>query len=245
MHNFNTDKQALLDLLVDGELDEVQRRELLGWCEREADGWRRCAFAFLEAQSWSKVLGDLADGGASKRFETALYRPALSASLSRPQTFGSLRNWGTMLAMAASVVLAFTFGLRIRDAERTGEIAPAGQPSLNVVDNQADTHPTSTNPTATLSGRREQGPASARLAVGGSSADESQVPVVAGGQLDGGWLLSQPSALPDEVRRALERMGHRVEQRRRLVPYRLGDGRRVVVPVDQVEVRPVGDQEYQ
>ncbi|HQU44658.1 MAG TPA: hypothetical protein PK867_17705, partial [Pirellulales bacterium] len=87
----------------------------------------------------------------------------------------------------------------------------------------------------------------ARLAVGGQSraADAIQVPVAAGDELDGGWVLTQPSAMPDDVRRALERLGHRVEQQRRLVPYRLGDGRRVVVPVDQVEVRPVDHQSYQ
>lgn len=239
MHNSNTDKQALLDLLVDGELDEVQRRELLAWCEREPDAWRRCALAFLEAQSWSKVLGDLAEERSAKLPQPTSHEAVAPARLSRPQSFWNRRNWGTMLAMAASVVLAFTLGLKIREAERAGEI-PARQPTLNVVDNQ-----TSTNPTASLSGRPEQGQASARLAVGGSSADGIQVPVVAGDQLDGGWLLSQPSAVPEEVRRALERMGHRVEQQRRLVPYRLGDGRRVVVPVDQVEVRPVGNQDYQ
>lgn len=239
MDDFNTDKQALLDLLVDGELDEAQRRELLAWCEREPDGWRRCALAFLEAQSWSKVLGDLADARAPQEAEPATREPVVPARLSRPQSFWNRRNWGTMLAMAASVVLAFTLGLQLRDAERAGQIAPR-QPALHVVDNQERTQPT-----ATLSGRPEQGPASARLAVGGSSADEIQVPVVAGDHVGGGWLLSQPSAVPDDVRRALERMGHRVEQQRRLVPYRLGDGRRVVVPVDQVEVRPVGNQDYQ
>lgn len=243
MNDFNTDKQALLDLLVDGELDATQRRELLAWCEREPDGWRRCALAFLEAQSWSKVLGDLTDERTLQQARPAPRAQAAPVSLSQPPSFWNRRNWGTMLAMAASVVLAFTLGLQLREAERAGQIAPR-QPALHVVDTEERT-----KPTATLSGRPEQGPASARLAVGGSSADEIQVPVVAGNQLGSGWVggdwLSQPSALPDDVRRALERMGHRVEQQRRLVPYRLGDGRRVVVPVDQVEVRPVGDESYQ
>jgi hypothetical protein len=241
MIEFNTDKQALLDLLVDGEIDEAQRRDLLAWCEREPDGWRRCALAFLEAQSWSKVLGDLSDERVSQRGELV---PAAPPSVSRPQSFWNRRNWGTMLAMAASVVLAFTLGLQLRDAERAGEMS-APQPSLRVVDSQART-----TPTATLLGQPEQGPASARLVGGGQTPDEIQVPVVAGDQfgsglVDGGWLLSQPSALPDDVRRTLERMGHRVEQQRRLVPYRLGDGSRLVVPVDQVEVRPVGDESSQ
>jgi len=240
MTDFNTDRQTLLDLLVDGELDEGQRRELLAWCEREPDGWRRCALAFLEAQSWSKVLGDLTTHEAvPPAFATK------SIDVVRParRTLGNLRKWGTMLAMAASVVFAFTLGVWVRDAGKAGQMAPAGQPPLNVVGNGQNT-----NPAGSGSGLPEQGLNSdARLAVGGQSraADAIQVPVAAGDELDGGWVLTQPSAMPDDVRRALERLGHRVQQQRRLVPYRLGDGRRVVVPVDQVEVRPVDNQSYQ
>ncbi|MEX0714030.1 MAG: hypothetical protein WD278_16955, partial [Pirellulales bacterium] len=51
------DQQRLLDLLVDGELDEPRRREVLSWCQRDPEGWRRCALAFLEGQSWRQELG--------------------------------------------------------------------------------------------------------------------------------------------------------------------------------------------
>src|SRR5689334_5820758 len=44
--------ERLLDLLVDGELDDPRRRQLLLTFEEKPSGWRRCALAFLEAQSW-------------------------------------------------------------------------------------------------------------------------------------------------------------------------------------------------
>src|SRR5205823_4263901 len=44
--------EHLFDLLADGELTDESRRELLGRLDRESDGWRRCALAFLEAQAW-------------------------------------------------------------------------------------------------------------------------------------------------------------------------------------------------
>lgn len=201
MGDLNSDKQRLLDLLVDGELSDGERRELLAWCERETDGWRRCALAFLEAQSWSKVIGDLTDTS----------RPAPSAPtaavVTRRNSFWNVRQWGTMLAMAASVVLAFTLGLWIRDAEQGRQIVPLAQPSTSVV------------------GR------------GGNTVEANQA--------NGDWSQLEPSAVPDEVRRAFERLGHEVAQERRYVPYRLDDGRRVVVPVDQVEVRPVETRGYQ
>jgi hypothetical protein len=208
-----TDKQRLLDLLVDGELSDAERRELLAWCEREPDGWRRCALAFLEAQDWSSVLGSLAgvsrSAAASERTETST-RAAGGRTHVRSNPFWNVRQWGTMLAMAASVVLAFTLGLWIRDAGEAGQIAPPGPPAVNVVSNGES-----------------------------FSSEETRVPVA---EVDG-WTPVE--AVPDHVRQALERLGHQVEQQRRLVPYRLDDGRRVVIPVDQVDVRPVEIQSYQ
>jgi len=49
--------QRLLDMLVDGELADDQRRELLVRLNETPDGWRRCALAFLEAQSWRREMG--------------------------------------------------------------------------------------------------------------------------------------------------------------------------------------------
>ena len=53
-------EDRLLDRLVDGELGEVERRELLLRLENEPGGWRRCALAFLEAQTWREAIGPLA-----------------------------------------------------------------------------------------------------------------------------------------------------------------------------------------
>jgi hypothetical protein len=114
-----------------------------------------------------------------------------------------------MLAMAASVVLAFTAGRWIHEADKAGEIAPPGPPAVNVVNAGQDR--------VGSPGWREE--------------DE--------------WSPVQPAAVPEDVRQALERLGHHVEQQRRFVPYRLDDGRRLVIPVDQVEVRPAEIRSYQ
>ena len=62
--------------------------------------------------------------------------------------------------------------------------------------------------------------------------------------IDDRWLGEQPSPMPSDVVRALEQMGNQVHQQRRLVPFRLEDGRKVVVPVDQVDVQPVNIQGF-
>ena len=52
--------------------------------------------------------------------------------------------------------------------------------------------------------------------------------------------------LPPEFVRLLEQNGNQIVRERRLVPVDLQDGRRVVVPMDEVEIRPVsGTQAFQ
>ena len=58
---------AALDRLVDGELPDTQRRELLTSLEQQPDGWRQCALAFLEAQSWGEALEKRAHAEADCR----------------------------------------------------------------------------------------------------------------------------------------------------------------------------------
>ncbi len=55
-----------LDLLVDGELSEEDRRALLRLLDREPGGWRRCALAFLEAQAWKRELPALLDSSGGE-----------------------------------------------------------------------------------------------------------------------------------------------------------------------------------
>jgi len=72
-----------------------------------------------------------------------------------------------------------------------------------------------------------------------------QLPAIEQDRVDDTWLGNLPQAVPPEMLRALQRTGHRVEQSRQLYPVPLEDGRRVVVPVDQVEIHNAGYQDYQ
>src|SRR5258708_18156362 len=56
---FETQDGRRFDRLVDGELPNGERRELLLRLETEPEGWRHCALAFLEAQSWRQAFGSL------------------------------------------------------------------------------------------------------------------------------------------------------------------------------------------
>lgn len=213
-----SDDQRLLDLLVDNELSLAERRELLGRLDEQPDGWRRCALAFLEAQAWQTELPEVTRAAAE---------PMPGESEPGPRRGGSL-GWSNYLSLAASFLLAFGLGLWMRGAGTT----------------PANPQPSNPGVAQTQAGGNAQlasdGLAGA-LTVPGS---EQPVPVYVGSGYDEQWLRNQPSAVPPSLLESLEQMGH-VRQNRQLVPVDLEDGRRVIVPVDQVDVQFTGGRPYQ
>ena len=67
-----------------------------------------------------------------------------------------------------------------------------------------------------------------------------QLPAVQADRLDGAWLRSIPKPVSADLLQAFQDSGHHVDQRRELVPVEMKDGRRLVVPVDQVNIHYVG-----
>jgi hypothetical protein len=94
--------ERLFDRLVDGELADAERRELLLSLEQQPDGWRRCALAFLEAQSWREAVSPFtgaAFGGP------ATPTPVLPQRKLHPSRLAA--RW---IGLAAGVALAFVLG---------------------------------------------------------------------------------------------------------------------------------------
>ena len=79
------------------------------------------------------------------------------------------------------------------------------------------------------------------LNTSGEGGQSIRLPVVQRERLDEEWLQDLPPAMPDDVLQALKRTGHQIEQNRRLIPLKMKDGRRLFVPVDQIDVHYVGD----
>ena len=204
-----------LDRLGDGQLSQSQQRELLAQLDAEPGGWRRCALAFLEAQAWRDDLGAVVRSAS-------VQPPAPPAVVAR--TRRSASRWPSVLAVAATLAIAFGLGMLVRPAWRGAE------PGLEQVARQEG-----------LPGRAQD--ASPWRMVTLTSPDASEpirLPAVERNRIDDAWLRSLPAAVPPDVLRALQRSGYAVRQSQQLMPVPLEDGRRLVVPVDQVEVRPVG-----
>jgi hypothetical protein len=171
----------LLDQLVDGELNCQRRQELLAALDREPDGWRRCAIAFLEAQAWADGLRGSEPAAA----------PVRTAPV-RPRAFGFMKYTG----VAAAVAVAFLTGFGVR-----------GRASQQHLPSYVLTPP----------------PAAAEAALARPAPP-----------------AAPSSALPEYVRRQLEREGYEVKGDQKLVSVALADGRQVAVPVETLKYRFVG-----
>jgi anti-sigma factor RsiW len=115
LHDPGSDR--LIDRLVDGELPEIERRELLLRLETVPDGWRRCALAFLEAQSWREALASAACEG-----HVAVRIAAVPSHAGRRTL--SWRTAAGLTALAACFVGAFLMGWTLQ-VKQTGNPTPA------------------------------------------------------------------------------------------------------------------------
>ncbi|MHB1036853.1 MAG: hypothetical protein ACYC35_23045 [Pirellulales bacterium] len=223
----------LFDRLVDGELNDREERQLLARLDDEPAGWRQCALAFLEARCWKRECRAVANEAA----------PAAKVSLAASDRPWRLWSPGALAGIAACFLIAFGLGVVGRGlwsgggnlaVESPSGVAPAGTENVQLV----------SDPAAGQTGPRWQ---TVRLRLGDSAGDGQSlnVPVVEGANMDETWVQNQGSAVPPDVVRVLERMGHEVQQERQLWPIQLDDGRRGLVPVDDVKVRYVGNPSYQ
>lgn len=223
---------AGLDRLVDGELSETERRALLSRLESEPGGWRRCALAFLEAQTWRQVLGPLAGVAVAQGRTQA--RPAavpIPASTVRQEA-----SWPRSLRHAAvrvaGVLLVFGLGLVVGGAGR-----PAAPRSAIV--NQS--------PPRVAPDTRPERPAQNLARKAGQEIPSQPVEAVPArdrSDIDPAWLTQLSPAMPAALQRQWEQRGYHVETRRQLVSVSVGNGRRVAFPVDQVELHYVGQRAY-
>lgn len=237
--------QTVLDRLVDGELSREEYESVLRMLDGAPDGWRQCAVAFLEAQAWESEV---------RRMRFADDRPAISHVSVRQAKAG--KPWPLLLATAASFLLAFGLGIAFRLPTPLGV-----QPPTAEFDRLAGVPPetaSETPPTGMelASGPLRPGalasPASARasnvtfvLDHGDGSGREVAVPVYELSAENERWLSHRPLAPSLEIQRALERLGRDVRMHRHFIPLETGDGRHVLIPVEQMEITPAGRRAFQ
>jgi hypothetical protein len=247
--------QALIDRLVDGELQEDERRMLVAQLDQTSGGWRACAMAFLESQAWKGALRQpgaappVAPGrglpertaGPTRLDQTASSQESLSP---RKRALRQLAGVMHKALAAGMVALAFAAGWFCRpltvgddDADQRREAAGAhlaGQPENNALDPDLD---------GPFDALEELGPAPRQAGMlrlfvpHEDGVEEVALPVVGGIPTNAELAGGARTALAPCVIRALERQGHRVTVQRDLLTLGLANGDGLVVPIERVNVQ--------
>jgi hypothetical protein len=243
VNEFRQDEGPVLDRLVDGELSQNQRRELLAALDDAPGAWRRCALAFLEAQSWRWQLSRLA-------VEPLVAQTTVSAGVGVAR-LASQKNrrslWAMCPAIAASLLVAFGLGVRYQSAGKLLEASNAANP-VPLSDETAQAQLAQTN-WAQAEGVAEsdtQGGETIALTLADGADEESeiQLPVTSAAKDDSEWVQSE-SALPAGLLQSLQQAGLEVNRQYRYMPIDLSDGRRLIVPIEEIEIHDPQLVQYQ
>jgi hypothetical protein len=223
---------AMIDRLVDGELSGDERRELLASFDVQPDGWRRCALAFLEAQTWRSQMRQIVAPNAI----SPVSRDASAATLesSRP----SKRYGGAWLAAAAALLVAFGLGRQLGVGERAElnqtQIASVEQATPRLpVDLKPQDRPTGDAVTLVVNDHR-------------GVPQRVSVPLVEGRRL-GAHFSDTPHWSSPELERRLDAQGLTFAAHRRYAPmYFEQQNQKIpfIVPVDDAVVTPVSRPVY-
>jgi hypothetical protein len=238
LEDFRRDEERVLDRLVDGELGEAEHRELLAGLDDEPGAWRRCALAFLEAQTWRGELSTLAA-------EPLVASPARK-SLKRSSI------WGLCLAVAASLLVAFGLGMKYQSV---GRLLQAGnsprqsndEPSQWAQDEWSEPEEDWSRPEAesVAESPAEVGQTiTLALADGDEAEREIRLPVSNAAEGDQAWNESE-STMPSELLQSLQQGGLEVRRQQRFMPIDLSDGRRLIVPIEEIEIHDPELAQYQ
>jgi hypothetical protein len=202
---------------------------------RVPDGWQRCALAFLEARCWQRAAVPLQQ---QFRLETESLRRL--AKSPRPKS----RWWTGALTLAAVFLLAFGIGTFLPNPWNRSPSGPWAQhqPPATSLDNRLASGQNPPPATEIAPPQAAGDLYLGNLTLVNDSGRKIDVPVYDWNQQVAEQLLYQSPPLSSEVFRHLKR--HQVRSYQSYVPVRLEDGRRVVVPVQELDITPVVANAY-
>ena len=227
-HNDTFNDDVLFDRLVDGELTAGERRQLLESLDSRPEGWRRCALAFLEAQSWREDLGQVARGLRSETKESK--SPASSVRLNRKLGWATGARW---LAVAAGLLVAFELGWMQR--EQAVSVAGGSRGGNGQL---ASVAPNDTNPSPNGSKVGDALTFYVRDETG--KKQPVRVPLVDADQLDDQLGMKFQTGVPDAMRDQLKNRGYTIQSKRKYAPLWMENDRPMVIPVEDTQIVPVG-----
>lgn len=253
---------GMLDLLVDGELSDKERCQVLQYLEKTKNGWRDCAMAFLESAMFKESLNleseeeypPVSWGEITEESRSGKHSPKTD-HISPTRNLPDLFNKANLLMVAAGFLFAFLFYGIIFYI-----IGFPGIPSQNILPNhvlvnknhgmlppgpQDQNHQVAPPLFSSKSPLSHTDMQYVTLDSCNPEWKGMQIPCYSAKAVDAKNYLSHTNVLEDEQVKQFLEAGHEVDVTRQNIIMPANDGRKVVIPVDQVNVKFRPQTQYQ
>jgi len=234
---FDDTLQREIDLLVGGDATKDETHRLVDRLDAHPDGWKQCALAFLEAQSWQRTFSAMLDAETNGRQE--LSPPTTTPD--RQPVSPSPRN--RILRTAVAVLIAFAAGIGATLGWQTGFADNRSEPEHIAAPQLPETPPSKRNNSSAPS-NSEEPQLLGVVNISSNGRTEAAFPLVAARDRELVSIELTTDELNDYNRQLWERRGYRIEQHRKVVSMALADGSRFRFPIDWVHYRYVGERIY-
>lgn len=242
--------EIILQRCVDGELDVVQRRELLHRLDEAPDRWRELALMFIENQVVGSACGEFVSRAEMARSENGRSRPLAIAvpgpAVKRHRGDGKIA-W-PLVVVSMLLGVAVTMGTRglwrqpppqpVVDHARPSTSSPPGE-SIDIVATDSSRKATEVPQVKVQDSAAAKDPLRPVMELNllaSDGAQEVSIPVFSKEQMDTVWP-GTGSLVPKEFIRQLERSGLQLDREARWMVYPLDDGSSVVIPTESVRVQ--------
>jgi hypothetical protein len=220
-----------LQRLVDGQVSHAQRAQWLQDLAPQDPQWRTLSLLLLEDQALAKEI--------SGSPMTKTLAPVPVASTDAPSDKSNLLStsnsnskdrkhlWSTLLACSALFIIGLYSGYLGRYLT-TNPNPVSTQPATNSI---AESNPS-------LKSLPYDSPL--RVRVESPSAMPIEIPLVDAREIDPQWIIANNSLEIAKLNQQLKRRGYEMDAKPKIYSGALQDGRRFVVPVHDVSLKPFG-----
>lgn len=229
--------ESQIQLLVDGELDDHDRAELLAAIDKQPERWRDVALAFVEVQLLDR---ELAAWNVAESSPTPVATAQPTGSIDGPRlqrrSFRNTANVGVLTL--AAIALAVTAFVAKQNGQPASGIAN-GEHSLKQIakefPEQIGVESNGVSNVAAIDKGNEAKQKPFRLQLINHDGRPIDLPVLSEDQFEGVLLDLQQAESPVQTQ-SLHRYGYQLNTATRLVAHDLENGQQLIVPVREFSV---------
>ncbi len=240
--------------LIDGELSHCERADLLASLGNDSGQWKTIALAALEELVWVQQLPkstSLISSSTSAEQGVRLGANAQSTLGPRRTEASSKVRWSQIMAFATAASILFAVGwfagrqpMASNDASNMGgTFYSAAKPPTNL-DADSPLHVGARSPLqtdlASSSGLSEESQSPMRMRMVGANQIPREIPLFDSKDIDPHLVLANEAIEFAKMNQQLKRKGYQLDVQPQYYSGNLGDGRKVIVPVHNVSLKPYG-----